>query len=103
MSIENEIPKHRKKKNSSTSNANEKSDHKHEYVDCLFIEKTFPHKGTYCKLCGKIGDLSFFETTKTEDGYRLVLEAEEVFEKYKDLEQIHVDSIWQKYIPVKTK
>lgn len=32
-----EIPKHRKKKQSSTSNARTKSKHKHIYKDCLFL------------------------------------------------------------------
>lgn len=105
MNIYNEIPKHRKKKHSSTSNAKEKADHKHEYVECLFIEgsNNYPHKGTYCNICRKIGDMNFFESTHTEDGLLLVLDADETFEKYKNLEQIHIDSIWQKYIPVETK
>ena len=96
---ENEVPKHIKKKESSTSNSKVKSKHKHEYVDCLFVDKSnTPHKGTYCKICGKIGDLSFFESDKTENGCYRVLDHDEVFEMYKNLEQIHIEDIFQRYV-----
>ena len=84
--IENEIPKHRKKKQSSTSKSSTKSKHKHEYKEVLLIHNDRPHWATVCKICGKIGDLHFFET--------------EVFEKYKHLENIVIDDIWQKYVPI---
>jgi len=91
--------KHRKKKPSSTSKARAKSDHKHEYVDVLFVENGHPHKGSYCKLCGKIENIHFFETVKCEFGFR-VLDKDEVFEKFKELEQIQIENIWQSYVPV---
>lgn len=96
-----EIVKHRKKKPSSTSKSKAKADHKHEYKDVLFIENGHqrPHKGTMCKLCGKIGNVHFFESEKVEHGYR-VLDSDEVFEKFKELEQIQIDSIWQSYVPI---
>ena len=84
--IDNEIPKHRKKKQSSTSKSSTKSNHKHEYKEVLLIHNDRPHWATVCKICGKIGDLHFCET--------------EVFEKYKDLEKYYIDDIWQKYVPI---
>ena len=84
--LDNEIPKHRKKKQSSTSKSGKKSKHKHEYKEVVLIHNDKPHWATVCKICGKIGDLHFFET--------------EVFEKYKDLENIVIDDIWQKYVPI---
>ena len=55
---------------------------------------------TVCKICGKIGDLHFFEAEKREDGLYRQLDSDEVFEKYKDLEKIVIDYIWQKYVPI---
>lgn len=101
--FDNEIPKHRKKKKSSTSKSSTKSKHKHEYAECLLIHDKHPHRATYCKICGKIGDLYFFETMKTEDGLYLQLDDDEVFEKYKNLEKIEVDDIFQKYVPIVQK
>ena len=97
--LDNEIPKYIKKKKSSVSKSKVKSKHKHEYVDCLLIkDNDRPYKAKYCKICGKIGDIKFFETEQTEDGYYRVLDTDEVFEKYKDLEIIHIEDIWQKYV-----
>ena len=99
-----EIPKHVKRKRSSVSKSKEKSKHKHEYVDCLLIEDDRkPHKASYCKICGKIGDVKFFESEKTDHGTYRVLNAEEVFEKYKDLPQMHIKDIFQKYILIDTE
>ena len=84
--IDNEIPKHRKKKQSSISKSGTKSKHKHEYKEVLLIHNDRPHWATVCKICGKIGDLHFFE--------------DEVFEKYEDLENIVIEDIWQKYVPI---
>lgn len=103
--IDNEIPKYRKKRKSSVSKSKEKSKHKHEYVDCLLVEPDKRlHKATYCKVCGKIGNVNFFETEESNHGrygiYRM-LNKDEIFKKYKDLKQIHVDNIRQKYIPIK--
>lgn len=98
--IDNEIPKHRKKKQSSTSKSSTKSKHKHEYKEVLLIHNDRPHWATVCKICGKIGDLHFFETERTEQGYYRSLDADEVFDKYKDLENIIIEDIWQKYVPI---
>ena len=80
--IENEIPKHRKKKQSSTSKSSTKSKHKHEYKEVLLIHNDRPHWATVCKICGKIGDLHFFETEPYRDGLWRYLDSNEVFEKY---------------------
>lgn len=100
--LEDDIPKHLKKKESSTSKSKSKSKHKHEYVECLLVTGSDkrPHRATYCKICGKIGNVAFFETEPTEYGTYRVLDADEVFNMYKDLEKIYVDGIWQKYVPI---
>ena len=98
--IDNEIPKHRKKKKSSTSKSSTKSKHKHEYKEVLLIHNDRPHWATVCKICGKIGDLHFFEGEKREDGLYRQLDYDEVIEKYNDLEKIEIYDIWQKYVPV---
>ena len=98
--IDNEIPKHRKKKQSSTSKSSTKSKHKHEYKEVLLIHNGRPHWATVCKICGKIGDLHFFKTERTEQGYYRSLDADEVYEKYKHLENIVIEDIWQKYVPI---
>ena len=97
---DNEIPKHRKKKPSSTSKSKEKSKHKHEYKPCLLICDNRPHYATICKICRKIGNLHFFETEHTEQGYYRNLDPDEVYEKHKDLEKYYIEDIWQKYVPV---
>ena len=96
--LESDIAKYRKKKDSSTSKSKAKSNHKHEYADCLFIENGRPDRGIYCKLCGKIGNVWFHETERLDNGMYRVLDDAEVFERHKNLEQIQIDSIWQKYI-----
>ena len=98
--IENEIPKYCKKKKSSTSKSSTKSKHEHEYKEVLLIHNDRPHWATVCKICGKIGDLRFFEAERTEQGDYRSLDADEVFEKYKDLENIVIEDIWQKYVSI---
>ena len=97
--IDNEIPKHRKKKQSSTSKSSTKSKHEHEYKEVILIHNGRPHWATVCKICGKIDYLHFFETEKCEFGYRS-LDSDEVFEKYKDLENIVIEDILQKFVPI---
>ena len=98
--IDNEIPKYKKKKPSSTSKSSTKSKHKHEYIECLLIEKGHPYRAIVCKICGKINDLHFFESERCEDGMQRMLDDDEVFEKYKDLEKIEIESVFQKYVPI---
>ena len=66
----------------------------------LLIHNNRPHWATVCKICGKIGDLHFFEIEKTEQGYYRSLDFDEVYEKYMDLENIVIEDIWQKYVPI---
>lgn len=101
MDFDNEVPKHIKKKKSSVSKSKMKSKHRHIYEDCLLLEDNIRlHKSTYCKICGKVGEVKFFETEKTDYGAYRMLNSEEVFEKYKSLPQIHVEHIFQKYISI---
>lgn len=100
MEYDNEIPWYIKKKKSSASKSKEKSKHKHEYVECLLIHNQHPHRATYCKICGKIGDLYLFETEQCKDGMCRMLDYDEVYEKYKDLEKMEIEDIFQKYAPI---
>ena len=97
--IDNEIPKYRKKKPSSVSRSSDKSNHKHEYKEFLLIEKCKPHRAECCVICGKIANFFLFEVDDGGDHqpYRRMLTDEEIFEKHKDLKQIEIDSIWDKY------
>lgn len=98
---QDEIPKYIKKKKSSVSKSKEKSKHKHEYVECLLIdEDNRPYKAAYCKFCGKVGDVKFCDTEKTGQGMYRMLNSEEIFEKYKELPQICVKNIFQKYVSI---
>lgn len=98
---EYDIPKYIKKKKSSLSKSKEKSKHKHKYVECLLIvDDRQPCRATYCQICGKIGDVNFFETEKTDHGIYRGLSEEEIFKKYMDFPQIHIKDIFQKYISI---
>lgn len=95
-----EIPKHFKKRESSKSKSINKAKHKHTYTECLFVDLNGnPHRGTYCKECGKVSDVHMFETEPSEYGLRM-LDQDEVFAKYKKLEKINIVDIFQKYVPV---
>ena len=99
MDFDNEVPKHIKKKKSSVSKSKEKSKHKHEYMNCLLIdEDNRPHKAAYCKLCGKVSNIKFCDTEKTDRGTYRMLKSEDVFEKYKNLPRIYIKDIFQKYV-----
>lgn len=66
-----------------------KSDHKHEYKKCLVELEGFrsPAIGVKCVHCGKIKLKQIFVLEKDEvcNVYRM-LNTEEIYEKYKDLE-----------------
>lgn len=95
-----EIPKYRKKKPSKSKSAS-KSNHKHQYEDCLLVdEENRPHKAQYCKICGKINNIKVFETERDDKGFYKMLTSDEVFQKYKDLEQFQVKDIWNKYVSI---
>ena len=61
--------------------------------------KLKPCPGTYCKLCGKIGHVNAFCTEKVGNVY-CSLSDEEVYEKYKHLNNVYIDDIFQKYAPL---
>ena len=82
----NEVPKYRKKR-SKPSLSIRKSKHRHEYISCIFDVNGYYHTGTYCKICGKIGDMRFSESVPDENGCRRMLfKNEEIANYYKDLE-----------------
>ncbi len=93
-----EIPKYRKKR-PSVSSAGKKSKHKHIYKECLLIAENNPHKAKYCTICGKIGDMEFFESEKVNGGYRMLTDVE-VYDKYKNMERFEIESIFQKYVVI---
>lgn len=93
-----EIPKYRKKK-SSVSSASKKSKHKHIYKDCLLIMENGPHKAQYCTICGKIGNIEFFETEKVNGGYRMLTDTE-IYNKYKNIIKFEIESVFQKYVVI---
>ena len=95
----NDIPKHKKKKASSVSDTKSKSNHKHQYDECLLVAQGKPRRAKYCTLCGKIGNVNFFDFAKTECGFHRQLRDEEIFRKYHRLEIIEVQDFYQKYIP----
>lgn len=41
----------------------------------MLVDDKKPYKAAYCKICGKVGDVKFFETEKTDYGtYRMLSE-----------------------------
>ena len=101
--INEEVPKYKKKKQSSTSRSTNKSKHKHQYKEVLFVKENRPHRGKYCTICGKIGHMNFFETEPTEQMYYRVLDSDEVYEKYKHLEQKRIEDVFQKFVSVEVE
>lgn len=96
----NEIPKYRKKKPSKSKSAS-KSDHKHQYDDCLLVdEKNRPHKAEYCVICGKINNVKAFETERIDGGRFRMLTCDDIFQKYKSLKQFQVKDMWDKYVSI---
>jgi hypothetical protein len=102
-----EVPKRLKRRESSISKSNKKADHKHIYKECLLTveDRKRPYRAIYCIKCGKIENIYLTELEKVyvgEDMYRCVLGAQEVYDKYKDLEKFSVKDIWQKYLPIES-
>lgn len=96
----NGIPKYRKKKPSKSKSAS-KSDHKHQYDDCLLIdEENCPHKAEYCVICGKINNVKAFETERIDSGRFRMLTYDDIFQKYKGLKQFQVKDMWDKYVSI---
>lgn len=103
MIEENDIPKYKKK--SSKKHA-KKSDHKHRYEPCVFkysslwylakpeshivgdlevINKTIKSNGTYCPICGKVGDIELWSKEVFTDVP--IFQVTTPFEKYIDVEK----------------
>ena len=96
--IENEIPKYIKKKDSSVSKSKHKSKHKHEYEDCLLVVDGYTHKSEYCKICGRIGRIKFFESKRTKEGFLTFLNKQEIYDKYKEFEIKEINNFSDKYV-----
>lgn len=95
-----EIIKHRKKKASSTSSARKKANHKHNYEKIMIKSKSEMHTGEFsyylgerCTLCKRINITDYMVTEKEGNHYRM-LRNSEVFDRYKHLPLVEVDSIW---------
>lgn len=90
------------RRTSNVSKSKSKSNHKHKYSPCLLhiahAKTFFIARGTYCSVCGKIGECKT-NMVKGEFGYRLPLD-EELVEKYKDLPMFELSSYWQKYVDI---
>lgn len=94
-----EIEKYQKKKPSSVSKSRAKSNHKHDKKECLLIKNATPYLASYCTICGKINNWKM-PTIKIETGGYRMLNSQEVFAMYSELEQFKVDNLWNKYIPI---
>ena len=100
---ESEIPKYLKQKESNVSKSKKKSKHKHHYEECLIqynikiglINKPsilITSLGSYCTICGKIGDRFKKDKSIVKDYERTVdatvgkcyqvMTSEELYEKY---------------------
>ncbi len=98
-----EIPRFKKRRQSSISKSVAKSKHRHEYEECLFVDKYGEHhKGNYCFICGKIGHVDIIETVRERGGWRRKLTENEICEKYKHLEQTEVEDFFQKFIVLRS-
>jgi len=104
-----EIPKYRKKRKSTISKAKRKSRHEHIYKECLFLcqNNKFSrsiYRGTYCSICGEIGNVHFFESEQVKGrAFYRMLNSNEILEKYKNLEILEVFNPFQKNINQKEK
>lgn len=105
IKAQDDVPKYRKKKQSSVSKSKIKSKHKHQYIDCLLIDKNKNvWKSKYCSICGKLHDLEFFQIEALSNKLFRMLENHEIMEKYNNVERFKVKNIMQKYIdPVADK
>ena len=91
---------HKKKKESSKSKAKKKAGHKHIYAPCLFVKDNRPYVSEYCTICGKVGETKLFQAEKIVGGYYRKLNAEEIYQRYHNLPQIHTEDMFPKYVPV---
>ena len=103
MITNNEIPKYKKPTKSNISKSNRKAKHKHHYEECLIqynmkiglINKPsilITSLGSYCTICGKIGNRFKKDKSIVKDYERTVdatvgkcyqiMTSEELYEKY---------------------
>lgn len=95
-----DVPKYKKKSESTISKSFVKTKHKHVYKDCLFVDKKERcQKGMYCTICGKVGEISL--GIEKIGGNRVKLTDKEIYERYKYLEQVNVEGIIPGYVPIK--
>ena len=114
---ESEIPKYLKQKESNVSKSKKKSKHKHQYEECLIqynmkiglINKPsilITSLGSYCTICGKIGDRFKKDKSIVKDYERTVdatvgkcyqvMTSEELYEKYHNkLPVFFVENYWK--------
>ena len=96
---EDEIGKYVKKKHSNKSKSRDKSKHKHDYSKrCLIEINGIVYLADYCSICGKIGDM-VIPTVTGIDGKDYMLSREEILNKYRKLDLIHLDYGVQ-YVPI---
>ena len=117
MIQENEIPKYLKQKESNISKSNRKSKHKHHYEECLIqynlkirlINKPpvlITSLGSYCTICGKIGDRFKEDKSIVKDYRRTVdtpigkcyqmISSEELYKRYHNkLPVFFVEDYWK--------
>lgn len=92
--------KYRKKRNKKRV---KKADHKHTYKECLFFVNKCGdyHRGSYCTICNKIGDMKLLESISIGNGFSRILKNSEILSKYNDYEIINIEDLFQKYITKK--
>lgn len=119
MIKEQEIPTYRKSTNSNVSKSRRKTDHKHNYEECLIQyrspyfdkEYIFTHLASYCTICGKLGPKFKDEKSVVTDYKEIidspigkvirVLSGEELYKRYKDaLPIFFLKDISDKYVPL---
>ena len=121
--LNDDVPRYRKK---SCKGSPPKSKHKHEYEHCVFVYPMPDYKatvasgrnedrevctlGTYCPICGKIGDI-WFAWNKNDLWYHIVKhgwysETELTEEAKRQLDpetstlpRFYIDNCWRGYIP----
>lgn len=122
MIQENEIPKYLKSTESNISKSNRKSNHKHQYEECIirykfsFMGKNNLHTelSSYCSICGKIGDRFSKEKSIVEEKtlhkqlpngmkYLTHMSGKEIYEQYHDRLPVFNVEFSDKYIELNQK
>ena len=109
--IPNDVPRYRKRSNKK---APAKSNHKHEYVNCVydvptlrfeqtrgFLPTTRTAIGTYCKICGKVGDIydhTWFSVSNTWPPQWSNKAEQEFEESTRTLPRFKLDDLFQKFV-----